>query len=75
MMGVDSFDAIINQPEVAILAVGRLRTIPEWMDGEWLPKWAISVTLSVDHRVADGADGASFLADLQDAITNWELMT
>lgn len=74
MMGVDSFDAIINQPEAAILAVGRLRTVPEWMDGEWMPKWVVSVTLSVDHRVADGADGARFLADLQTAISNWELL-
>ncbi len=74
MMGVDSFDAIINQPEAAILAVGRLRTVPEWQDGEWFPKWVISATLSVDHRVADGADSAKFLADLQEAITNWELL-
>ncbi len=74
MMGVDSFDAIINQPEAAILAVGRLRTAPEWHDGEWFPKWVVSATLSVDHRVADGADGARFLADLQEAITNWELL-
>ncbi|MBA2692754.1 MAG: 2-oxo acid dehydrogenase subunit E2 [Rubrobacter sp.] len=74
MMGVDSFDAIINQPEAAILAVGRLRTVPEWVDGEWFPRWVISVTLSVDHRVADGADGARFLADLQEGISNWELM-
>lgn len=74
MMGVDSFDAIINQPEAAILAVGRLRTVPERQGGEWLPKRVISVTLSVDHRVADGADGARFLADLQEAVTDWEVM-
>jgi pyruvate dehydrogenase E2 component (dihydrolipoamide acetyltransferase) len=44
------------------------------VDGEWFPRWVISVTLSVDHRVADGADGARFLADLQEGISNWELM-
>jgi pyruvate dehydrogenase E2 component (dihydrolipoamide acetyltransferase) len=74
MMGIDSFDAIINTPEAAILAVGRVRTVPEWRDGEWVPRRVISVTLSVDHRVADGADGARFLQDLQDALLDWELL-
>lgn len=74
MMGIDSFDAVINAPEAAILAVGRSRTIPEWHDGEWLPRRIISMTLSVDHRVADGADGSRFLADLQASLTDWELL-
>jgi pyruvate dehydrogenase E2 component (dihydrolipoamide acetyltransferase) len=34
----------------------------------------ISATLSVDHRVADGADGARFLEDLQTALSNWEIL-
>ncbi|AHY47759.1 Pyruvate/2-oxoglutarate dehydrogenase complex dihydrolipoamide acyltransferase (E2) component [Rubrobacter radiotolerans] len=74
MMGIDSFDAIVNQPEAAILAVGQLRTVPRWNGGTWVPKEVISMTLSVDHRVADGADGARFLADLQDGLSNWELL-
>ncbi len=74
MMGIDSFDAIINTPEAAILAVGRVRTVPEWRDGGWLPKQVISATLSVDHRVADGADGARFLAGLQSVLSDWELL-
>jgi pyruvate dehydrogenase E2 component (dihydrolipoamide acetyltransferase) len=74
MMGVDNFDAIINAPQAAILALGRTRTIPEWRDGEWLPQHVISATLSVDHRVADGADGARFLEDLQTALSNWEIL-
>jgi pyruvate dehydrogenase E2 component (dihydrolipoamide acetyltransferase) len=74
MMGIDSFDAIINTPEAAILAVGRVRTVPEWRDGGWAPRRVISATLSVDHRVADGADGARFLADLQSALSDWELL-
>jgi len=74
MMGIDSFDAIINTPEAAILAVGRARTVPEWRDGGWVPRRAISATLSVDHRVADGADGARFLADLQSVLSDWELL-
>src|SRR5215210_6559286 len=74
MMGIDSFDAIINTPEAAILAVGRVRTVPEWQDAGWVPRRVISATLSVDHRVADGADGARFLADLQSVLSDWELL-
>jgi len=74
MMEIDSFDAIINAPEAAILAVGRVRTVPEWRDRQWVPKRVISGTLSVDHRVADGADGARFLASLQAALSDWELL-
>jgi pyruvate dehydrogenase E2 component (dihydrolipoamide acetyltransferase) len=74
MMGIDSFDAIINTPEAAILAVGRVRTVPEWRDSWWAPRRVISATLSVDHRVADGADGARFLADLQSVLSDWELL-
>ena len=74
MMGIDAFDAIINAPEAAILAVGRVRTVPEWREEKWVPKQVISGTLSVDHRVADGADGARFLASLQAALSDWELL-
>src|SRR5215210_365237 len=74
MMGIDSFDAIINTPEAAILAVGRVRTVPEWRDGGWVPRRVIPATISVDHRVADGADGARFLADLQSVLSDWELL-
>ena len=74
MMGVDAFDAIINVPQAGILALGRVRTVPEWRDGAWLPLRVISATLSVDHRVADGADGARFLGDLQAALSDWELL-
>ena len=74
MMEIDSFDAIINAPEAAILAVGRVRAVPEWREEKWVPKQVISCTLSVDHRVADGADGARFLMDLQAALSDWELL-
>jgi pyruvate dehydrogenase E2 component (dihydrolipoamide acetyltransferase) len=74
MMGIDSFDAIINAPEAAILAVGRVRTVPDWRDNQWVPKQVISGTLSLDHRVADGADGARFLASMQAALSDWELL-
>jgi pyruvate dehydrogenase E2 component (dihydrolipoamide acetyltransferase) len=71
MMQVDAFDAIINAPQAGILALGRIRTVPEWQNGEWLPRRVISATLSVDHRVADGADGARFLQSLQEALLDW----
>jgi pyruvate dehydrogenase E2 component (dihydrolipoamide acetyltransferase) len=74
MMGIDTFDAIINTPEAAILAIGRVRTVPEWSHGGWVPRRVMSATLSVDHRVADGADGARFLLDLQEALLDWELL-
>ena len=74
MMGVDSFDAIINAPQAGILALGRVRTVPEWQDGGWEPRRVISATLSVDHRVADGADGARFLQSLQEVLLDWELL-
>jgi pyruvate dehydrogenase E2 component (dihydrolipoyllysine-residue acetyltransferase) len=74
MMGVDSFDAIINAPQAGILALGRVRTVPEWRDGGWEPQRVISATLSVDHRVADGADGARFLESLQEVLLDWELL-
>jgi pyruvate dehydrogenase E2 component (dihydrolipoamide acetyltransferase) len=74
MMRVDAFDAIINTPQAGILALGRVRTVPEWRDGAWLPQRVVSATLSVDHRVADGADGARFLQSLQEALLDWELL-
>jgi pyruvate dehydrogenase E2 component (dihydrolipoamide acetyltransferase) len=74
MMGIDTFDAIINAPQAAILALGRVRTVPEWREGAWLPRRVISATLSIDHRVADGADGARFLESLQEVLLDWELL-
>lgn len=65
MMGVDSFDAILNVPQVAILAVGSTRHQQVWNDGEvtWRP--LARMTLTCDHRAVDGAAGAGFLAALR----------
>jgi pyruvate dehydrogenase E2 component (dihydrolipoamide acetyltransferase) len=62
--GVDRFTAIVNPPEAAILAVGRVRDGVVARDGVAVVAPIVSLTLSVDHRVADGAEAASFLADL-----------
>ena len=68
MYQVDSFTAIIVPPQAAILAVGAItdRVVP--IDGNIGIRPMISVTVSCDHRVADGARGAAFLNDLAAAI-------
>jgi pyruvate dehydrogenase E2 component (dihydrolipoamide acetyltransferase) len=64
MFGVREFDAIINPPQVAILAVGAAEQRPVVRDGTLAIGTRMSVTLSSDHRVVDGADAAAFLATL-----------
>jgi len=61
MYGVDAFNAIINQPQVAILAVGRIaeRVVP--VNGQPAVQPIVLLTLSCDHRAVDGARGAQFL--------------
>jgi len=65
MLGIDEFDAILNVPQVAILAVGATKDVPTLVDGEtvWRPK--ARFTLTCDHRALDGATGARFLATLR----------
>lgn len=66
MFGITAFTAIINPPQVAILAAGTLRTLVLEQGSDAVP--AMTVTLSCDHRAIDGAEGARFLAALQDAL-------
>lgn len=61
MFGVDSFDPIINPPEISILGVGRIQ------DGNGDPE--ITLSFSFDHRVADGADAARFLETIVDGLS------
>ncbi|SNS66011.1 pyruvate dehydrogenase E2 component (dihydrolipoamide acetyltransferase) [Actinomadura meyerae] len=70
MFGVDSFSAVINPPEAAILAVGAVRDEPVVRDGEVVPGKRMAVTLSVDHRATDGATAARFLARLAELLQN-----
>lgn len=66
MFGIDEFDAIINPPQAAILAVGGTERRPlERADGSWGAYTAITLTLSSDHRIIDGAVAARFLAALK----------
>lgn len=64
MMGIEEFSAIINPPEAAILAVGSVRRAPIVVDGVLAVGYRMKLTLSVDHRVADGASAARFLQTL-----------
>ena len=65
MFGIESFSAVINPPEGAILAVGAVRDEPVVKDGAVVPGKRMRMTLSCDHRVVDGAVGAKFLAALK----------
>ncbi len=64
MYDVDQFTAIINPPEAAILAVGSARQVPVVMNGEIRIGTRMKATLSVDHRISDGVEGARFLQAL-----------
>ena len=64
MFDVENFSAIINPPEAGILAVGSARQVPVVEEGQVVPGWRMKMTLSVDHRVSDGAEGARFLQAL-----------
>lgn len=68
MMGVENFDAVINPPHGAILAVGAGVRKPVVKDEELTIATVMSVTLSVDHRVIDGALGAQLLTAIKDYI-------
>jgi len=70
MFGIDQFTAIINPPEVGILAVGALEEKPVIIDGELVHRKRMRVTMSCDHRVVDGALGARFLQTLRRLIEN-----
>ena len=71
MFGIDNFDAVINPPHGSILAVGAGVKKPVIGDGgEITTATVMSVTLSVDHRVIDGALGAQFLAAIKDNLEN-----
>ncbi len=61
MFGVDQFQAIINPPQSAILAVGRIRERPIALDGAAVVRPTVYLTLSVDHRLLNGAQASRFL--------------
>jgi pyruvate dehydrogenase E2 component (dihydrolipoamide acetyltransferase) len=70
MFGVESFTAIVNPPDAGILAVGGIKQVPVVKNGAVVPGNVMKVTLSLDHRVADGASGAAFLQTLKHLLEN-----
>ena len=70
MMQIDQFTAIINPPEVGILAVGTAEDQPFVANGELKTRKRVRVTMSCDHRAVDGAVGARFLVTLRRLIEN-----
>jgi pyruvate dehydrogenase E2 component (dihydrolipoamide acetyltransferase) len=65
MMDIDEFTAIINPPDACILAVGKIAATPVVKNGAVVIKNIMKLTLSCDHRVVDGAEGALFLQTLK----------
>ncbi len=61
MFDVESFVAIINPPEAALLAVGSVMDVPVVKDGQLVPGQRMKATISADHRVTDGAEAARFM--------------
>ena len=69
-IGGTQFTPIINSPEVAILGVSRTQIKPIWNGESFKPTAMLPLALSYDHRVIDGAEGARFMADLNQVLRN-----
>ncbi len=68
--GIDQFTAIINPPEAAILAIGGIHQVPVVVDGELTIGTRMKATISVDHRVSDGAEGAEYMVRFKQVLEN-----
>jgi pyruvate dehydrogenase E2 component (dihydrolipoamide acetyltransferase) len=66
--GIDAFTPIINIPETAILGLGRIRREPAVYENQIVPRDQLSLSLTFDHRIVDGAPAARFLQTLGQAI-------
>jgi pyruvate dehydrogenase E2 component (dihydrolipoamide acetyltransferase) len=69
-IGGTHFTPIINAPEVAILGVSRSSMKPVWKDGAFVPRLMLPLSLSYDHRVIDGAEGARFITYLNGVLSD-----
>lgn len=70
MFGISDFQAIVNPPQGAILAIGAVQEVPVVKKGEVTVGKQLSLTLSCDHRVIDGSDAAQFMQTLKRLIEN-----
>jgi pyruvate dehydrogenase E2 component (dihydrolipoamide acetyltransferase) len=69
-IGGSAFTPIINAPEVAILGVSKAAFKPVYLDGALVPRMMLPLSLSYDHRVIDGADGARFIVHLANMLSD-----
>jgi pyruvate dehydrogenase E2 component (dihydrolipoamide acetyltransferase) len=69
-IGGSNFTPIINAPEVAILGASRSVMKPVWKDGAFVPRLMLPLSLSYDHRVIDGAEGARFITYLSSVLSD-----
>ena len=75
MFGVDNFRAIINPPQSAILAVGRIQKTPIGLPDDTIAlRPMMSLTLTVDHRCLDGVQAARLLAEIKDLLERPHLL-
>lgn len=74
MFGIDEFTAIVNPPQVGILAVGAMTDTPVVRDGQIVVRPMMNLILTYDHRVIDGAPAAQFLSRLKELLENPYLM-
>ncbi len=75
MYGIEHFSAIINPPEVAILAVGAVQERVVAVEGQSVVRPMLQLTINVDHRAVDGAVAAAFLRDLKQLLEDpWSLL-
>jgi pyruvate dehydrogenase E2 component (dihydrolipoamide acetyltransferase) len=71
MFGIESFTAIINPPQAAIVAVSSIARRPDYDEnGEIVPASMMKLTLSADHRIANGRDGAMYMAEVKRVLEN-----
>ncbi len=69
-IGGTAFTPIVNMPEVAILGVSKASHKPVYQEGEFVPRLMLPLSLSYDHRVIDGADGARFVVHLSNMLSD-----
>jgi pyruvate dehydrogenase E2 component (dihydrolipoamide acetyltransferase) len=69
--GIDAFTPIINHPECAILGIGRIRRCPVVHDDQIVIRDQVTLSLTFDHRIVDGAPAARFLQTLTAVIEDW----
>lgn len=73
-IGLNSIFPIVNWPQVAIIGVAASEIKPVYIEGEFVPRRILTVTLGFDHRVINGADGARFLVQLKNLLEDTRLM-